>query len=311
MPFSSQMTDPVLQRLVTRLRFRHLQMLLALQNAGTLHGAARLLHLSQPALSKAIGEVEQAFGYPLFTRSARGLHPTSAGQVVLKAAGVLLHTLIHTHADGSTGAYAAPCLRLGCTPFLAQHYLPHILKRLGLANTPLRITITEERAPLLLDALGAGTLDAAITTYESRNERLDAFCYTTLFKIGLTVVTAFDNSPPTSARTDWAALATRPWILPHASSTIRHEVEACFRSCGVTPPVPTIESANPITNIRLAAAGLGLSVVPAISARQAMRTEHIQRIRTVPALPRQSVALIRRPGPSSPAFERLAQVFQI
>lgn len=69
--------DP--QRLLSRLRFKHLQLLLALHQGGSLRAAASLMHLTQPALSKALGEIEAAFGVTLFLRNARVLEPTAQG----------------------------------------------------------------------------------------------------------------------------------------------------------------------------------------------------------------------------------------
>lgn len=48
------------RRLATRLRFRHLQLLLALEAGGSLRAAAQAMNFTQPALSKALGEIESA-----------------------------------------------------------------------------------------------------------------------------------------------------------------------------------------------------------------------------------------------------------
>ncbi|TAM53956.1 MAG: LysR family transcriptional regulator, partial [Burkholderiaceae bacterium] len=55
--------------LVRRLRLRHLELLVALAEAGTMRGAAERLHLSQPAISKMLNEIESGFGVRLFDRS--------------------------------------------------------------------------------------------------------------------------------------------------------------------------------------------------------------------------------------------------
>jgi DNA-binding transcriptional LysR family regulator len=48
--------------LVSKLRFRHLRMLQVVQSTGSLRAASQALNLTQPALSKALTEVESAFG---------------------------------------------------------------------------------------------------------------------------------------------------------------------------------------------------------------------------------------------------------
>ena len=62
--------------LVARLRFRHLRLITELQRDGSLRAAAQTLNLTQPAVSKALGEIESAFGFALFTRMARGVTPS-------------------------------------------------------------------------------------------------------------------------------------------------------------------------------------------------------------------------------------------
>ncbi|MCB2070219.1 MAG: LysR family transcriptional regulator, partial [Ottowia sp.] len=81
------------RRLASRLRFRHLQLLVALRDHGSLHAAAEALSLTQPSLSKMLKEIELSFGRPLFERSARGVAPTPAGAVVLHGAALLLDEL--------------------------------------------------------------------------------------------------------------------------------------------------------------------------------------------------------------------------
>ncbi len=66
-----------LDRLLGRLRFRHLQLLAQIDDKGSLRGAAAMLNLTQPALSKALRELEDMLGLQLFDRSSRGLQCTA------------------------------------------------------------------------------------------------------------------------------------------------------------------------------------------------------------------------------------------
>src|SRR5688572_22956973 len=117
------MPSPDAVRLAARLRFRHLQLLLALRDGGSLRAAAQAMNLTQPALSKALGEIETSFGVPLFERTARGLTPTARGLVALDGAALLLAQLGHVQQDVAA-ATPAPTLRVGAPPFVAHGYLP-------------------------------------------------------------------------------------------------------------------------------------------------------------------------------------------
>lgn len=279
-------------RLAARLRFRHLQILVALKETGSLSAAAQRLHLTQPALSKAVGEIESAFSHTLFARTARGVTPTPAGQALLQGAGLLLHQLAHVQKEVAASAHATAILRIGSTSFIAQSYLPSVLQGLANGPAPMITHLVEDRAPGLLQALSAGELDAAITTYPTRQEQLDDFRYSTLFEVEFIVIAAPSHRLASVSGTGWAALAAERWIMPSPSAMIRHELHACFRRADTPPPVPVIEAANPATCIELVAANLGISIVPAVSAQRAIASGIVLPMHVTPAFPRHPVALI-------------------
>lgn len=68
------------------LRWDDLKLFLAVHEQGSLSGAARILKLGQPTLSRRIAELEEAVGEPLFDRQNHGATLTVAGQKLLPAA---------------------------------------------------------------------------------------------------------------------------------------------------------------------------------------------------------------------------------
>lgn len=66
-----------------RLRMQHLQLLVSLEETGSVSEAARATFSTQPALSKWLKELEDDVGAPLFERHARGLKPTVQGLMLL------------------------------------------------------------------------------------------------------------------------------------------------------------------------------------------------------------------------------------
>src|SRR5690554_4088194 len=118
---------PDFQRLVGRLRMRHLALLDLLGRDPNVGRAAKTMHMAQPTASKLLREIEDIFETTLFTRNRRGLTPTPAGKVLTRRAGILLAEMQATHAelraalDGSTGH-----LRLGMFPVAVTEYLPKL-----------------------------------------------------------------------------------------------------------------------------------------------------------------------------------------
>src|SRR5437868_4393458 len=111
------MADPA--RLLARLRFRHLQMLVVLDDTGGIRRAAERLNLTQPAISKSLSELEEAFGFLLFERTRRGLIATPQGEVVLQGAALLINEARRLQVEAQAAqANEAALLRIGAIPFL-------------------------------------------------------------------------------------------------------------------------------------------------------------------------------------------------
>ncbi|HWH00639.1 MAG TPA: LysR family transcriptional regulator [Pilimelia sp.] len=72
------------------LELRHLKVVVAIADTGSLTKAAALLSLPQPALTAQLQRIERALGGPLFDRDRRGARPTALGELVLARARVVL-----------------------------------------------------------------------------------------------------------------------------------------------------------------------------------------------------------------------------
>ena len=297
--------DDALRRLLAKLRFRHLQLLVALDEGGSLRAATGALNLTQPALSKALGEVEAAFGFALFTRSARGLAATERGTVVVRGARVLLAELAHMQAEAA-GHPAFTQLRIGAPPFVAHSHLAPVIASLAGLDPRLMVRLREERVPALMQALLEGELDVLFSSFprdwpagamaQLRQEKL--------FDAQFDVV-APPGHPLARARSvRWERLAQERWIMPAGFSMVRRLLEHVFLREGLKPPQPVIESTSPVTNLRLVAAGLGLSAVPR-AVLQATPDAGVRRVRVQPPIEPGPVGLIYRDGPPNARIELL------
>lgn len=296
--------DP--RRLVARLRFRHLQLLVALQRGGSLRAAAAELSLTQPALSKALGEMEAAFGARLFTRGPRGLSPTPRGEIAIRGAALLLEELAHVGAE----TWAEPAItlvRVGAPPFVAQGVLPEVLARLVGDGQTVRAQLMEERVPLLVTALLDGRLDALVTTYPAEMPEAagQPLRFERLFDADFAVIAPADHPAARARRITWPRLAGEPWVMPARSSMVRRMMEGVFHREGLAAPQPVVESTSPMSNVRLVAQGIGLSAVPAATLRGAPDAQRVRRVRVHPPIPPGPVALVYRASPLNPRLALL------
>jgi len=122
------------------LKFRQLRMVEALVRHQTLTRAAAELGLTQPALTKAVRELEDIIGEPLFERHARGVRPTAAGLNIAqfaRAALADLHRLEETL--DLKGDVEQPTVVLGALPVAAVGLLPAVMRRVRAEQPNLRV----------------------------------------------------------------------------------------------------------------------------------------------------------------------------
>jgi molybdate transport repressor ModE-like protein len=117
-------------RMVKQVRLRQLQLLLALQQCGSVMQAAVELSMSQSAATQALAELERVLDIKLFERHARGMRPTVAGQALIDAArGMLVGLQEVSESLASIRRGASAALRLGAIPAAALSVLSQLLPR--------------------------------------------------------------------------------------------------------------------------------------------------------------------------------------
>jgi DNA-binding transcriptional LysR family regulator len=129
---------------------------------GSTNGAAKLLHVSQPAISKMLQHAEQSVGFPLFSRSKGKLIPTQEAlllQQELAPFDAHLKRIRRLVTNLSRGAIQP--LRIAATPALAHHLLPPVVarwhRRYPDANCALSVAHTREiEQALLLNEIDLG-----------------------------------------------------------------------------------------------------------------------------------------------------------
>lgn len=144
------------------LEVRHLRVLCAIADAGSLHKAARDLGMAQPSLSTQLRRIEIALGGQLFTRTSTGCRPTPLGHAVLSRARTLvaeLGALVTETRTAAARASGGSQLRIGAT---ASWAIPGWLRRLRARVPPIEPTLRmDASANSLLRLVAAGQLDLA------------------------------------------------------------------------------------------------------------------------------------------------------
>src|SRR5437660_5228195 len=155
------------------LEVRHLQLIAAVADVGSLTRAGDRLHLTQSALSHQLRDIEARLGAALFLRLGKRLVLTPAGERLLESAKDVLERLEQTERDiRQMGKERAGVLRLTTECYTCYHWLPPLLIRYRkkFPRVEVRIDVAATGRPI--ENLLAGKLDLAITSRETADRRL-------------------------------------------------------------------------------------------------------------------------------------------
>ena len=243
-----RMTDLRSDRFVrSHLKTRHLVLLVELGRHGSIMHAAQAAHLTQPAASKLLGELEHALGVQLFERLPRGVAPTWYGAILIRRAGAALAEMDAAHQEVMellSGLRGRVDVGAVLTP--STSIVPEAVVRLKTRHSRVHISVMVETSKILVQRLRAGELDLAIgrihdteAAAELRFEPLTDEPHSLLARVG----------HPLSERNNLslAELSTQGWILPPQGSILRDRLTALFLAQGLEQPVETVEtSALPV-----------------------------------------------------------------
>lgn len=290
--------------LVRRLRLRHLELLVAIADARTMRAAATRLHLSQPALSKMLGEVEAGFGARLFERSPQGLVPNALGNAVTYRARVMLAELARGKDEVDalrTGAEGV--LRVGTLSITAA--VPHAVVQLRKRIPGARVQIQEGRVRDMIQRLLDGELDCvfgAITPELLTSGLLALLHPELLLEDELCVLCATEHALARKRRLRWADLHASPWVAPPRDTLVRQALMTVFLNEGLGPPEPAIEVLSSVTVSSVLR--LDPTLVAAVRfehAREELARGGIRRLAVDPAMALPSLGLYTRRAAEAPA----------
>ncbi len=240
-----------------------------LRSAATLRSfsaAGRALGCSQSVVSRRIAVLERTVGAQLFERTARGVRPTEAGELLLAHATTALAELDTARsAIDRLGERLAGTLAVGVIPTAGIVLVPRAVARLAMTHPAIRIELHEGSTPALVERVAAGGLDAAVVTLRpaGREQDFGPLRPQVLLTDPLRVAVASGHRLSARGRVPVAELAGEPWIVGRP----RVDGEPTFTTW------PGLEDARVAhaafdwpARLGLVAAGLGVALVPGLAA---------------------------------------------
>ena len=223
------------------LKPRHLQLLVALDDIRHLGKVAASINVSQPAVSKTLGELERGLGLKLFERTARGVVPNVYGQCLIRHARVMLSDLAQARdelqglASGGSGN-----IRVGVLATAALELLPRALAVFKDKQPGVFVTVQEGLVETLLPELWLGNLDLIVGRLPQGGAQ--GLAEKTLMEEGVNVVTGRHHPLVGRKRLRWSDLQQYPWVFPPVNTLLREPLERLFQDHALAMPSNRIET---------------------------------------------------------------------
>jgi len=241
-------------------QFRQLRYFVKIVEAGSFSRAAASIHISQPALSKRIAELEDELGVGLLHRTARGVTPTSAGDVLYEQSVKLIRQMddLPTLLQARQGeAQGMVCFGMSSTmaPTVTGRLVE--LCKTALPQVTLRFVIADSHS--LREKVLANTVELAIVFEDGP---VNGFTREVLFRQRLHL--AGRKEADVAASTTLASIATLPLMLPSPTNVLRQALDSRMAAIGLSV-APIAESDLFDVHIAAVESGLCYTVLPTAS----------------------------------------------
>ena len=228
--------------LKARLKTRQLLLLIALDDHRNIHRAADELHMTQPAASKQVKDLEEMLDVRLFDRLPRGMEPTMYGETMIRHARMALTSLALAHDDiVALKAGLAGQVEVGVIMTPAMALLPRAIANVKKVAPMLRIEAHMEASNVLLDRLQRGTLDFMIGRILEK-ENSSGLVYEELTEEPACAVVRVGHPLLSVPNLRLEDIYDKAWILPPHGSILRHRFDMMFRRAGLDVPVNVVDT---------------------------------------------------------------------
>jgi len=232
----------------TRLKTRHLLLLVHLYEQRSVLRAAEAANMTQPAASKLLAEMEDLLGVSLFERHARGVEPTDYGLVMIRRARAALSEIGRAHDEitalrsGRTGQAS-----IGTVVNPGTTLVPQAIAEVKRDFPDILIKVEMDYSRPLVAKLLDGQLDIVVGRImdPEGSAELD---FEPLADEPHAVIVRADHPLASQARVTHADLGDHGWIMPPEASVLRSRLNAVFLEHGLPLPQDIVETSSlPLT----------------------------------------------------------------
>lgn len=206
----------------------------------TMHAAAAAVHVSQPALSKAINGLEAELGVQLLDRRPRGIEPTRFGEVLFRYAKMIDSDIRRAVAEiDAMRGLTRGTIVIGVIPTMSAvmgEVARQVMETLPGLRLKLKIAFSAELTAALLD----GELDTAVLLLPADSGPL-GLGFEPLIQTGPRLAVRPEHPLAGRADLSLADLSGYPWLIPDYPPSHREIINRAFLDAGMPPPQSAID----------------------------------------------------------------------
>lgn len=286
---------------------RQLRAFVAVYDSGQLSAAAEALSLTQPAVTVLLRELEARLGVRLFDRSTRSLRRTeAAAEAIGHARRALAEMQALSGGMASLARGERGRLRIAATSTVAQTLLPAAVRRYLDRHPAIEVQIDDCAPGEFAERVLAGQVDLGLGTLEGP---VPGLSQRVVLRDHLAAVAPAGPRFAADKPFTWKQLAAWPVITVRPGYGVRRRIDAAAREAGVELRVAH-EVSLLTTAVALAAAGLGVAVVPGSVFAPALHPELVARRLVRPVVERDTAVVFKSDRSLSPAAQAFAELLE-
>lgn len=245
------------------MNLRHIEAFHAVMTNGTASKAAEILRISQPAVSKAIMELERQVGFTLFDRSSGRMVPTAEAQLFYREVSASFAGLSHLKSAASRiRDFGSGEIRVASLSALSTNVMPKVFRSFQRRHPDVAITFQARMSSSVKDLVAAGQFDVGLAADEIDLVGVEALPFAS-YRVALALPIGHPLEEKEVVRPE--DLHGQNFIALAPEDTTRREADLIFAERGVQPKV-VLETPYSTTICAMVNAGLGCGIVNPLTA---------------------------------------------
>ncbi len=260
----------------SHLKFKHLQLLITVDELRHIGKTAEYLNISQPAVSKALTSFEEGLNIKIFERTTREIKPTEAGECLIRYARFMMEEMTNVRKELSNIHNGLSTrITLGVLPMVSLTLVPELVAKLESDMLSTQVEIQEGTSDTLLNLLKSNAVDLIIGNM-TKKPKTAGIQSEFLFQDKMCIAVRQSHPLAQSQEITWSSLSGYSMILPPEFAISRMAIEEALSTNNVEFARNYVESLSALSNIGILLKTNALAFMPYSVAQYFVEKESIR-----------------------------------